>query len=212
MPVTTRVQSIEKDISIILSQDLSPAAMSRVFGEFAQEKITEADGINRSILGRIPPRKVYVDGREGAALATVRPSGVIVAEWELVTDALFFIGEELKKVSPVLRGTYQASHTLFADGAEIAVGKEIPQASEYVFLSSVIYARKIEGFPGRKPQSPQAPKGVYEITALKANGIYGNQAKIRFGWRKPFNGNLLGGRAGNKSDGRVPAIVVTIRG
>jgi hypothetical protein len=211
MPVTTRVQSIEKDISIIIAQDLSPEAMSAVFGEFAQEKITEADDINRRVLGRIPPRKVYVDGREGAPLASVRPSGVIVAEWELVADALFFIAEELKKVSPVRSGQYQASHTLFADGAEIEIGKEIPPASEYVFLSAVIYARKIEGFPGRKPQSPQAPKGVYEITALKAAGIYGNQAKIRFVWRKPINGALVGGKEGNKSDGRVPAIVVTLR-
>lgn len=211
MPVTTRVESIEKDIAIILSQDLSPEAMSMAFVDFAQEKITEADNINRQILGRIPPRKVYVDGREGAALATVRPSGVIVAEWELVSDALFFIGEQLKKVSPVRSGKYQASHTLFADGTEIEIGKEIPLAAEYVFLSAVIYARKIEGSPGRKPQSPQAPKGVYEITALKANGIYGNQAKIRFEWRKPYNGILLSGRAGNKSDGRVPAVVVTMR-
>lgn len=211
MPVTTRVQSIEKDISVIIVQDLSPEAMSAAFGEFAQEKITEADGINRSILGRIPPRKVYVDGTEGASLFAAKLSSVIVAEWELVTDALFFIAEELKKVSPVKSGKYQASHTLFADGTEVEIGEEIPAAAEYVFLSAVIYARKIEGSPGRKPQSPQAPKGVYEITALKAAGIYGNQAKIRFEWRKPFNGILISGREGNKSDGRVPAIVVTLR-
>lgn len=211
MAVSARIESFDKDISVIISEDLSPAAASRVFAELAQEQISETDEVNRRVLGRIPPRKTYVDGRESADLKSVRPDGVIVAEWELVSDALFFIAEELKKISPVRSGRYQASHTLFADGVEIDVGAEIPQASEYVFLSAVIYARKIEGFPGRKPQSPQAPKGVYEITALKAAGIYGNQAKIKFGWRKPFSGALIGGREGNRSDGRVPAIVVTMR-
>lgn len=211
MPVSVRVEAFDKDVSVIISDELSPAAASRAFAEFASEQISEADDVNRRVLGRIPPRRTFVDGRESSDLKSVRPDGVIVAEWELVSDALLFIAEELKKVSPVRSGRYQASHTLFADGTEIAVGAEIPQASEYVFLSAVIYARKIEGFPGRKPQSPQAPKGVYEITALKANGIYGNQAKIRFGWRKPLAGGLIGGREGNKSDGRVPAIVVTMR-
>jgi hypothetical protein len=57
-------------------------------------------------------------------------------------------------------------------------------------------------------QSKQAPKGVYQITAAKFRGD--NRAKVRFEWRKPFRGGLVGGREGNKSDGRVPAIVVTI--
>lgn len=211
MVVSARVEAFDKDISVIISEELSPAAASRAFAEFAKEQIGEADDINRQVLGRVPPRKTFVDGREGADLNSVRPDGMIVAEYELVSDALFFIAEELKKVSPVRSGRYQASHTLFADGTEVEVGNQIPQASEYVFLSAVIYARKIEGFAGRKPLSPQAPKGVYEITALKAAGIYGNQAKIRFEWRKPISGQLIGGTLGNKSDGRVPAIVVTMR-
>ncbi len=134
----------------------------------------------------------------------------MVREYDLVIDVLIFIADQLRAISPVKSGSYRASHTLYADGIETDVGDTIPDASEYVFLSTVIYARKIEGTPGRKPESPMAPKGVYEMTAAKASRIYGNIARISFGWRSPFNGALRRGRAGNKSDGRVPAIIVTL--
>lgn len=206
--IKTNVEPIDRDVKLILRDDLSPAAQSAAFASLARDMIAEGDEINRRVLGRIPPRKTFVDGSEGTSLDRVKPNGVIVAEWELVGDLLFAIAQELRKVSPVLTGRYQASHTLFADGLEVPVGQEIPQAREYVFLSSEVYAIKIEGVPGRPPQSKQAPKGVYQITAVKFRGD--NRAKVRFEWRKPFRGNLVGGRAGNKSDGRVPAIVVTI--
>lgn len=206
--VTTKVQPIDRDVQLMLAQDLSPAAQSAAFAAVAADMIGEADEINRQILGRIPLRKTYVDGTQGAALESVKPGGVIVAEWELVSDILVAIANELKQVSPVRTGKYQASHTLFADGVEVPIGNEIPQASQYVFLSDVVYAIKIEGVPGRPPESKMAPKGVYQITAAKFQGD--NRAKVRFEWRKPFRGGLIGGREGNKSDGRVPAIVVTV--
>lgn len=208
MALTTRVQPIDRDVQLMLAQDLSPEGQSAAFAAIAQEMIGEGDEANRLILGRVPPRKTYVDGVQGASLDRVKPGGVIVAEWELVSDILFAIAQELRQVSPVRTGKYQASHTLFADGIEVPVGTEIPQASQYVFLSDVVYAIKIEGVAGRPPQSKQAPKGVYQITAAKFQGD--NRAKVRFEWRKPFRGGLVGGREGNKSDGRVPAIVVTI--
>lgn len=208
MALVTRVDPIDRDIQFMLAQDLSPAGQSAVLAAFAKESIAEGDETNRQILGRVPPRKTYVDGSQGVSLDSVKPNSVVVAEWELVSDILFAIAQELRRVSPVRKGTYQASHTLFADGVEVPVGTEIPQAREYVFLSDVVYAIKIEGVPGRPPQSPQAPQGVYQITAAKFRGD--NRAKVRFEWRKPFRGGLVGGREGNKSSGRVPAIVVTI--
>lgn len=208
MALSTRVDPIDRDIQLMLAQDLSPAAQSAAFAAFAKESVAEGDETNRQILGRIPPRKTYVDGSQGASLDSVKPNSVVVVEWELVGDILFAIAQELRKVSPVRKGIYAASHTLYADGVEVPAGAEIPQAREYVFLSDVVYAIKIEGVPGRPPESPQAPKGVYQITAAKFRGD--NRAKVRFEWRKPYRGGLIGGREGNKSDGRVPAIVVTI--
>jgi len=211
MAVTAKVEPIERDVRLIIDETLSPAAQSRMIADGAREFIEEADGINRRILGRIPPRRVFVDGREGAALDTVRVRGVIVAEWELVIDLLVYIATELQAVSPFKSGRYQRSHTLFADGREVPIGKTIPIADEYVFLSDVEYSIKIEGVPGRKPQSRQAPRGVYQITAQKSNRQMGNIARCRFEWRKPYRGSFVTGHEGNKSDGRVPAIVVTLR-
>jgi hypothetical protein len=205
--VALKVEPLDRDVQLIIDQDLSPQAQSRQFAALAQSFLDEADSVNRDVLGRIPPHHTFVDGRESDDLASVNPQGVIVRDYDLVIDVLEFIAEELKQVSPVLRGNYRASHTLFADGREVPVGEIIQDAVEYVFLSDVLYARKIEGTQFRKPQSRQAPKGVYEITAAKARRQFGNIAKVFFTWRAPFNGSLA---KGNKSDGRVPAIVVRV--
>lgn len=213
MPVTTKVEPIDRDIELILREELSPQARSATMAQFARESLSEAQSTNRRILGRVPPHRTFVDGSEGGSIDRVRPDGVIVFEFELVTDLLRFIADELRAISPVRSGRYRASHTLFADGAEVPIGATIPIADEYVFLSDVIYARKIEGMPGRPPQSKQAPRGVYQITTRKPEirQKFGNIGRVRFEWRKPYRGRLLTGKAGNKSDGRVPAIVVTIR-
>jgi hypothetical protein len=80
-----------------------------------------------------------------------------------------------------------------------------------VFLSPLPYSRKLEGSAGRPPISRQAPHGVFEATAVLAGQRFGNQALIRFSFRAPPGGEILGGKAGGASDGRVPAIVVTLR-
>lgn len=206
--IQTKVEPIDRDVRLIIDEVLSPQARSRQLASGARVYIREGDEINRRVLGRIPPRKTLVDGREGAALESVRPDGVIIAEWELVGDLLFVIAEQLRAVSPVRSGRYRASHTLFADGVEVAIGKTVPLANEYVFLSDVPYAVKIEGVPGRPAQSKKAPRGVYQITAAKMNRQYGNVARVRFAWRALHSG--FTGKSGNRSSNRVPAIVVTI--
>jgi hypothetical protein len=141
-----------------------------------------------------------MEARAHRSIASSR-TGVIVAEWELVGDILFAIAQELRKVSPVRTGRYQASHTLFADGG--SPGREGDSAGLAICVPERRGLRDQDrGCAGRPPQSKQAPKGVYQITAAKFRGD--NRAKVRFEWRKPFRGGLVGGREGNKSDGRVP--------
>lgn len=215
MAVQTKVESLEKDIQIILSEELSQAAMSAKFAEFAQEQITEIDDINRQVLGRIPPRTVYVDGREGADLRSVRPDGNIVAEWQLLSDLIVWIGEQLIKFSPRLTGRYQKSHTLFADGVEVEIGAQVPEASEYVFISPLPYARKIEGTDTKPPESKQAPNGVYRLVAQMAqseNKFRGsNSVRVVFTYRTAIGTSIFGGKFGNRSEHRNPAIVVTVK-
>lgn len=218
--VRTRVEPLDRDVRLIIDEALSPAGQSRQFAVLARQFLDEADNVNRQVLGRIPKYHTFVDGQEGAALESVKPRGVIVREYDLIIDLLIFIAAELRAVSPVRSGKYQRSHTLFADGIEVAIGAVIPDANEYVFLSDLPYARKIEGSAKRPPISAMAPHGVYEITVVKANERFSNMARIRFTWRSPFH--RYGGApsrhskrarkwsGGREWDTRVPAIIVTI--
>jgi hypothetical protein len=206
MTVRTRVQPIDRDIALMLD-DLSPKGRSMALATFAREQIDDARESNRQILGRIPRHTVAVDGRSGAALDAVKPDGVIIAEFELVDDALIWIGQQLEKHSPRLSGTYAKSHTVFADGVEIALGGRIPNASEYAFINLQPYARKIE-----RGQSSKAPDGVYQVVATLARRRFGNVAKIGFSYRTAISGTIIGGRLGNKSQERNPAIIVSLRG
>ena len=189
MAVVTRIEPIAKDISVFID-DIRKAGTG-AFAAFARQSIEEAKQQNQSVLGRVPPYTVFVDGSKGAALESVRPNGVIVAEFQLIDDVLRFIGEQLVRNSPHLTGRYEHSHLLFADGSQ--VDPATPQttlAREYVFVNTVPYARKIE-----RGMSPQAPNGVYEVAAAMARRKFGRFARISFGFR-------------NVSGGRQPAIIV----
>jgi len=206
MAVRTKVVSIDRDVRLIADELLSPAARQRQFADSAREILRDTDETNRQALGRIPRSATYVDGRLGADLASVKPNGAIVREYDLFVDVLIFIAAQLERDSPIAKrpdkrpghpGYYKASHTLFADGTEVAVNQQIPAAAQYVFLSDAPYSRKIEKW-----------FAVYERVAGIASRRLGNVAKIYFGWRAPASGRLLEGPKGNRSDGRFPAIII----
>ena len=92
------------------------------------------------------------------------------------------IGTMLLHESPVLTGAFRRSIRIFADDVEHFPGEPLPAAKRYVFLSTAPYSRKIEGDVNRKPQSDQAPDGVFEVVAGLAHHRFGNTADIRFGW------------------------------
>lgn len=223
MAVKTRIDSVAKDIGLIVDDMLSPASQGRAVAEFARSAIAEADDANRRVLGRVPPRTVTVDGRKGAALEGVKPiGGMIVAEWELVGDVLAWIGNMLRERSPVISGKYRDAHTLFADGSEIEIGGNVPQAEEYVFLNLTPYARKIE--VGKTASGRdfviKVPNRIYERTAKDAKARFGNLARISMTFRAPLAGSLLKyvpARSGRREAARqerslrVPAIVVSLK-
>lgn len=206
MAIRTRLQPIDKDISLFL-REMSPQKQSQMLAQFAAEQITEAKETNRKILGRTPPYHTFVDGRKDVPLDTVKPSGIIVAEFELVTEALEWIADQLWKHSPVLTGRYREAHTLLADGVEVNLAGVIPPAEEYVFINPLPYSRKIE-----RGSSSQAPDGVYQAVAVLASRRFGNVARITFSYRTVLGGKLIGGKAGDRSSERNPAIIVRLGG
>lgn len=218
MAVKTRVEPIADFIQIAVRDDLSREGQSRAVARFAAEKLAEAQEQNRRALGRVPPHDTFVDGREGAPLDSVNPNGGrIVFEFELVDDVLQWIAARLIERSPVTSGAYQRGHTLFAGGVEVEfgglfAGQPAPQAAEYVFLNAAPYSRKIEIGKTRSGRDfvIQVENRIYERTAKDARARFGNLVRIGFSYRGVVGGSLARGRAGNKSDLRFPAIVVTL--
>lgn len=182
MPVTVKVDPIDRDIAVMLAEDLSPQARSATLAEFARGALADGEAQNQQALGVIPPFDTFVDGTQGKSEDQVSPAGVIVYTFRLIGDVLTFVDEQLIAHSPVKSGRYARSHTLYADGIETEPDNPDP-ASEYVFLNLQPYARKIE-----KGLSPSAPEGVYEGVATLAQGRFGNVAKISFDYRSPAGG------------------------
>lgn len=197
--VRTRVEPIDRDINLILAEELSPKARRARIAEVAGAELRAAQDRNRAALGRVPPHETFVDGRAGAALNAVKPDGgVIVFEFELLDDVFVWVRDQLVRHSPRLTGEYAKSHVFLADGVEVAVGAAVPVAREYVFVNTLPFARKIErGF------SQQAPDGVYQVVATLASRRFGNLARIRFSYR-----TLLGSVKDKNT--RQPAIVITV--
>jgi len=206
MALQTRIQPLGREFELFLAEDLGPKARSAALAAFAAETIEEAKQQNKQVLGVVPPYDVFVDGHEGAPLTSVKPDGVIRVEFELVNEALAWINTQLQMHSPVLSGRYAKSHELFADGIDTENPNVAPPAEEYVFLNIQPYARKIE-----RGLSPQAPDGVYQAVATLAQRRFGNVAKITFSYRTAISGDIIGGRAGDRSELRNPAIIVRLR-
>lgn len=205
-----RVQPIERDVQFLLGELISPERRSAAQAEFARIEIEKAKAINAKALGQVPPLKIFVDGAEGAPLTAVRPGGVIVADFRLVNELLEWIDLQLILHSPMKTGRYKRSHRLFADGQQVEIDgrvpANVPQANEYVFINIVPYARKIE-----RGSSTQAPDGVYQVVAVLARRRFGNLARITFSYRTAIGGGIVGGKLGNRSQQRNPAIVIRQR-
>ncbi len=185
MAFTAKIQPIERDIEVILKQGLSPEEQGKVFAQFAREKIEEVKKDNARVLGHVPSYTVTVDGRIGASLDSAKVPGTIVVEFEIVTEALIWIDQQIEIHSPIKSGRFRKSNILLADGVLIDVRQSVAQsAEEYVFINSQPYARKIES-----GKSSQAPDGVYQAVATLAGTRFGaNVAKITFGYRSLVTG------------------------
>lgn len=197
---------------------MSGRAGSEMLARFAAEK---RDEVIRAAAPHEPQVAHYVDGKAGAALATVQPHGTIRFEFNYLDEVAKFIFETLVARSPY-RGKqtgakppthYRDEHRMFLDGLEIAaIPEPIPPGAELVFANMQPYSRKIErGF------SAQAPSGVYEAVARLARSRFGNTADITFTYRDfPGQGPMgpsyrKGTKSGRAADDRFPAILVRSR-
>jgi hypothetical protein len=127
-----------------------------------------------------------VDGSRGGSVEKVKlDGGQIVAEWELIGDVLFWIGQTLRERSPIVSGDFRDGWTLLADGQIVEVGGQIPAGTtSFTFVNVEPYARKIE--VGKTESGRdfviQVPNRIAERTAKDAAAKFGNIARIRSVW------------------------------
>lgn len=176
------VRPLRSIVETIISRDLSPRARQLMAADFARARLAEGIDQNRQATGRLVPFVQVVDGRQGAALESVNPdSGRIIFKFDVAREQIFaFIAEQLVKHAPRLTGRFADSFKLFAGGREIAPGAALPKADEYVFLSPLPYARRLER--GWSDQAP-SPPGIFQAVAALAKQRYGDVAAINFSFR-----------------------------
>lgn len=173
-----RIGNFARDINLIVSRHLSVEARQKMVAKEARRILAEAQEKNKAVLGEVPPHKRVVDGNVGAPLESVNVEhGHITFEFDLRMQALRWIGEQLVVNSPFRSGRFRDSIIVVADGVEVEPDDsgKLPPAKEYVFVSTVPYARKIE-----RGLSSQAPEGVFEVVADLAKRRFGNIANIRY--------------------------------
>lgn len=205
-----RLAAFQRDITVFLQDNLSVEARQKKMADLARKALNETKAQNERIVGHEVPYEQIVDGRKNAPLESVNPdTGVIVFLFELGTEVLSWIGEQLVLHSPIGDPPihYKDSHILLADGVEIELGAQIPMAEVYTFVNVVPYARKIE-----RGESEQAADGVYEVVADMAKRRFGNIAQIKFTYVSTIPPSAMG-RWNKKLERqtRNPAIVVTLR-
>jgi len=179
-----RIDPIDLDVQAIIAEELSPAARSRMLAEAARAELKAAEDANAQALGYVPKHTTLVDGVAGADESRVRPDGEIVYTFDLGRDIFAWIARELSAFAPVRTGQYLHSFLFFVDGVLATLDEEIPEGKEFVFMSAVPYAGKIEG-EHRAPESEQAPNGVFEAVAALAQIAFPG-ADIGFSYRSPF--------------------------
>lgn len=181
--VKSRIDALDRDVSLIIDEELSPEAQSRQVAAMARQLRDEAAATNRALTGQEPAWTTYVDGRAGASEESVKVPGRIDYDFDAGSDVVSYVVELIAKTAPKRSGRYAKSVAIYADGVEVETPGAASDAEEIIVVSTVAYARKIES--GRKGY---APGGVFEGVAAMAMSRYGNMASIKFTFAAPLGG------------------------
>lgn len=146
-----------------------------------------------------------VDGVTGAREEQVKDGGVIRYRYQRLEEVVRAAMELLFELSPVLSGEYRMAHTLFVDGAAASDLSAWDGTGTIIISNMMPYSRKIE--VGKMVMRVPGTDHVYEQAEMLLRRQHGNTANIKFNYR-----GVVGGRAGNKSANRYPALEISERG
>lgn len=207
--MTSTVASIRRQIALVTDAVAGSDAMRRLIVETTRRETARIEA-EQGVL----PKTLYVDGRKGAPLESVRPDGATETHFHALQIPVDWVYAEWVRQSPVgppEGGHYRDDIDLFVDGVrrDAAEGGtvDVSQAREVVIVSLRPYARKLA-----RGLSVQAPEGWIELIAREAKRRFGDMARIDFDYRTfgaPVSrrtAEVMTGR--QRAQSRYPAIVI----
>ncbi|KAA1052957.1 hypothetical protein [Azospirillum argentinense] len=157
---------------------------------------------------------VYVDGCKGAPLDSVKPFGVVYAEFSYLAQVVEAALDLLSSTSPIETGAYGDSHAAYVDGERVAELSVIGEARRVVISNETPYARVIEvGIGSRVPWSKQQQvpaQGPYRAAVRALRRQFGHVAKIVFTFVALDVGTFIGD-APHGPKNRFPALILEAR-
>jgi len=174
------VSSVDAQVEAVKKQ---VAALTRT------QIIATAKAENAKIMADDPPPAGFVrhvDGVEGIPEENVKDGGVIVYDYDRLDLVVEFALDTLRQLSPVDKGDYVRSHTIFVDGKPVDDLRNWHEGQKIAIANTVPYARKIE-VGGKKYRTHPH---VYEHAAATVNRRFGNVANISFGYMQVDIGDI----------------------
>ena len=133
--------SASRSIRLFINDNLTPQAQSRALANFARQDVARLQREGRAALSFT----VFVDGRENAALESVRPDGRIVYRFNGLSEAIAFALGFVLARSPVLSGAYRKSWFVLVNGLLWRRDfEDIPTGAEVAIVNTQPYHRKID--------------------------------------------------------------------
>jgi hypothetical protein len=197
MAIRTRVEPLGQAIEAVIDRTLSPKAQAMAFRKFAEAEIRKADNVNRTALGRVPEKVIYVDGRISDTLEGLKVPGSVVVEYEVVSDLVEQMMIYLRRTAPVLTGRFRDTIWIYADGVRVMDPAQTVGAEEIIIAPTTAYARKIERGQG------QFPGKLFENAAKYAQKKFrGGGVSVKFTFADITGGDTHLGRWARKRTGR----------
>lgn len=195
------------------------AAIAGTQAEIQKNIVAVAKREHAKVMSTVPIPAIFrrtVDGVANQVEERVKSNGWIRYEYprlELVVRSAILA---LIDKSPFLSGQYIRGHRFFVDGIETPWESDWMSrwrpGQELAIANFVPYSRKIE--LGKMKMRVPGTDHVYEQAQQIVQRKYGNMATIRYTWRGIIPGanrGMVGGREGNQSDIRYPALIITER-
>jgi hypothetical protein len=196
----TRLQFFDRDVKVMLAQDLGQEAVARQLAATARAGLAEYLGS----LSDPPTHVTVVNGRRGAMEDAVKPPGPILYEFSWWGPVLGYALPFLRARSPQTsskypwghrrRHTYRDSFFVMENGREVQPSgfDMIDPGAEVTIGNDAPYSRKLDvQLIGLKPVKVSVPPGIFKDAAEAVRAKFGQLIDVRHVYNVTFRGGYI---------------------